>query len=235
MFRILSDLHLEFHNFKLLIKQINDLPFVENLIIAGDLINYKNKLLLDDFFNNIKNNYKKIIYVLGNHEFYGINPDDYSSVVNEYHDICDKHEVILLNDEIMVIDGLKIFGGTMWSNIDIETSKVMYGKHKYIKYRDETLKRHHDTINKINTANCDIIVTHHLPSYKLIDPKYIIYSNINSGFASDCDYLIKEPIKYWIFGHTHTRIDKYINGVRMICNPLGYPGENTFKDYILKI
>jgi hypothetical protein len=34
-------------------------------------------------------------------------------------------------------------------------------------------------------------------------------------------------IKYWIHGHTHTHFDYKIGECRVICNPRGYPNENT--------
>ena len=29
-----------------------------------------------------------------------------------------------------------------------------------------------------------------------------------------------------VFGHTHTASEQHIHGVPLLCNPLGYPGEN---------
>jgi Icc-related predicted phosphoesterase len=77
-----------------------------------------------------------------------------------------------------------------------------------------------------------IMITHHLPSYSLIDPKYmkskgsIGPTGLNQYFASHLDDLIKSPIKAWICGHTHTGFEKRINDVTVYCNPGGYPGEN---------
>ena len=38
-------------------------------------------------------------------------------------------------------------------------------------------------------------------------------------------------IKYWIYGHTHTRSNVIINEIPFLCNPIGYPNENTFLDF----
>ena len=76
---------------------------------------------------------------------------------------------------------------------------------------------------------------HHLPSFTLIDEEYKKYNDLNTGFASNLDYLICKPINYLIYGHTHKPRNTVINNVKLICNPHGYPGyeSKNFKDYIL--
>lgn len=37
---------------------------------------------------------------------------------------------------------------------------------------------------------------------------------------------MKNQVKYWFYGHTHTEGDAIINNTRLLCNPLGYPDEN---------
>lgn len=41
--------------------------------------------------------------------------------------------------------------------------------------------------------------------------------------------LLKEfsdQIHIWCHGHSHAFADKIVHGVRVVCNPRGYPGEN---------
>jgi predicted phosphodiesterase len=76
-----------------------------------------------------------------------------------------------------------------------------------------------------------VVMTHHLPSMDLIDEKYKGYVDYNPFFASDCSELLKDPVKIWISGHTHTGYDKTIDGVHCVCNPVGYPSENPTGDF----
>jgi hypothetical protein len=71
-----------------------------------------------------------------------------------------------------------------------------------------------------------IVMTHHMPSYELIDPKYAS-SPLNPAFASECTDLLTPALKVWIYGHTHTASDRVLNNTRFVCNPGGYPGETT--------
>jgi len=38
-------------------------------------------------------------------------------------------------------------------------------------------------------------------------------------------------IKYWIYGHTHTPSNIFINEIPFLCNPIGYPNENSNLDF----
>ena len=82
--------------------------------------------------------------------------------------------------------------------------------------------------------NC-IIITHHMPSESLIDIKYKTKQMLpyNQWFYCNMDNLIetkKDKIKCWIYGHTHTPSNVIINEIPFLCNPIGYPNENSILD-----
>ncbi len=72
----------------------------------------------------------------------------------------------------------------------------------------------------------DIVVTHMLPSWKCVAPKWK-YSDTNCFFVNDCENLIcdREP-KYWFFGHTHDPIEYQIRSTQILANPKGYVWED---------
>ena len=75
-----------------------------------------------------------------------------------------------------------------------------------------------------------VVLTHHLPTFGLVASKYARYGDLNRYFASACDGLIREPVRAWIAGHSHTgrTIHCDTTGGRTITctlNPRGYPGE----------
>lgn len=69
-----------------------------------------------------------------------------------------------------------------------------------------------------------VVVTHFLPSRLSISERFK-KSPLNPAFASHLDALIKPPVSLWVHGHTHDRLDYQVNGVRVYCNPRGYPRE----------
>lgn len=102
-----------------------------------------------------------------------------------------------------------------------------------------------DTMNRLAKRDADIIetwlawwrdiqvrgivVTHMAPCEETLDPKY------QGAFSNEWYWnphlreLIREygdQILCWCHGHTHAAADKVVDGVRVICNPRGYPGEN---------
>lgn len=36
-----------------------------------------------------------------------------------------------------------------------------------------------------------------------------------------------EQMALWVHGHSHTAVDYDVAGTRVVCNPRGYPGEET--------
>ena len=82
-----------------------------------------------------------------------------------------------------------------------------------------------------NNDNC-IVITHHVPSYSLIDIKYKTQKMLpyNQCFFCDMDDLIEKynsKIKCWVYGHTHKSSNVIINNIPFLCNPIGYPNENS--------
>lgn len=75
-----------------------------------------------------------------------------------------------------------------------------------------------------------VVITHHLPTFGLVAAKYARYGALNGFFASACDSLIREPVRAWIAGHSHTAVTIHREargGGSITCtlNPRGYPGE----------
>ena len=36
-----------------------------------------------------------------------------------------------------------------------------------------------------------------------------------------------DQVALWVHGHSHTAVDYDVAGTRVVCNPRGYPGEDT--------
>jgi len=75
---------------------------------------------------------------------------------------------------------------------------------------------------------CDIFVSHIGP---VVPPNLKPeYQNVDTGFYyfDGERYLWAEKApKVYIFGHTHDRYEFKVNNTWLMCNPLGYPSENT--------
>jgi predicted phosphodiesterase len=242
--RILSDLHLEFDDTDALSKCValcSQRP-TKYTILAGDITNYREReRILTNVYTSLKNHTEKIFYVLGNHEYYKLDGVPALDVVNNYRKLCTRLGIILLENESRETEDYIFYGTTLWSRCTdnafrrINDSRSLSSKEFLIKEFHEKAVKGLENIHEMHYDKPLIVITHHLPSFKLIDKRYLKYQDMNTAFASDLDYLIKSPISYWIYGHTHTPNNTVINDVRMICNPFGYSGENdSFDDLVIE-
>lgn len=231
--QIMSDLHLEFEPFRY---RETDADVV---ILAGD-IGVKAKGV--EWAMKID---KPVIYVMGNHEYYG---SSLPRQLEKCQDIANGSNVHFLENDIATIDGVNFFGCTLWTDFELHgseyASKVLAGRHmndyqairssgtysklhpnktqelsiESQKWLDESLKEHEGETN--------VVVTHHLPSEKSCSSEYKS-SNLNPCYASNLEALIldRNPA-LWVHGHTHDAFDYHIDKTRIICNPKGYYDQN---------
>lgn len=241
-----SDIHLEFfkniNHIKILLLKIN--KCANTCVIPGD-IGYPFDPNYKYFLENISKIFTNIIIIHGNHEYYQLGEYQKNKTIKEIKektiDICSKIPNIYFLDNSYIDlpntetgQNVRFIGSTLWSNIYLPSFMVndksnideftMENNNSWYK---ENKKFIEETVNKSKDIDC-VLVTHHLPSFSLINEKFLTgpYQYYNQCFASNCENLIKPPIKAWIFGHTHIKTNKKINDVQCVCNPIGYPGEN---------
>lgn len=242
----ISDLHVDY------IKDINKLPDIKpisnNLIIAGDIGKPEHEHVFK-FLRTISERFDKIFVVLGNHD-YDCNALvdknkflSYNPINNELYNSF--RNITLLDNQYTFLDKNTIIAGTtLWSNPEFlirnyETNKKFSGNiipknmHLLKNSIDYHLELHNQSLRFLKhtlETNLDkniIVVSHYVPSFKLIEKKYKLSNPIGTElFASNLDYIIRNPIKAWICGHTHSVLDLEINKVRCCINAFGYQHEN---------
>jgi predicted phosphodiesterase len=234
----ISDIHLEHYNKLPTIKQIGDV-----MVLAGD-IGYPFSEIYEEFLMDMNNKFKKVFLITGNHEFYNSGKNKYKSM----EEIDDHIRDIIIDNKLMNVsyldnsyedyDGVRFCGTTLWTQITnprylINDFSII--KDMSIELRNELFENSCEFINNVLSKDDSVpivMISHHLPSYKLIHHSFLTdeYKNYNQCYASNCDHFFKGPIKVWIFGHTHKEWNTEIDGVKFLCNPLGYPGENNRLD-----
>lgn len=246
-FQVISDIHLEHHKTipKHLLNPDNiSAPY---LFLLGDIgiPLAPNSLWLDYItWCNEQPKLEKIFYVLGNHESYS---SSYDETLNHIRNIFSKMPkfTLLESNTIATLEDYTILGCTLWTDIDFGTALLMNdmrnikqpGKQQNlidVATLQSWYKRDKEwleiTLNNLqsNPEKCNkiIVATHHMPSMRLIPPKFQNHRDMKfaKGFASNLDHLI--PLtNIWLFGHTHCHIDTMLDKTRCYANPMGYPGE----------
>lgn len=241
--RYVSDIHLEFMNPTQVENVLHQFAPIsdEVLILAGDIGNpchqhYKT------FLDHVNRKFRKTFLLAGNHEYYkhGRIVEDVNTYIHTK--VKEFPNISFLQNSCELFEGVNFIGTTLWSQVTnpyvtINDTKLIYGLTPKI-YQEHHMKCRAFLEEALQSSptNKNIILTHHMPSYDLIAPQYRRGSmeEYNQWFATDLNEMIesyKYRIKCWIYGHTHTPSEQILSGVPMLCNPIGYPGEQQTVNY----
>ncbi|MCW5597183.1 MAG: metallophosphoesterase family protein [Rhodocyclaceae bacterium] len=183
---------------------------------------------------------KRIVYVAGNHEFYGA---EYHGMRRELRRTARALEIDLLENDAVVIDGVRILGCTLWTDFRLygnEFEAMGYARRRMndflqirfegsptVAFRPEdsaVLHRHSRAWLEARLAEPfvgkTVVVTHHAPSLASIDDQWK-KGLLTAAFASHLDPLVARA-DLWLHGHTHGFADHMVGGCRVVCNPRGY-------------
>lgn len=230
---VLSDLHL---GFGAMDWPINDADVV---VLAGDISRPREAIAWALKFD------KPVLYVPGNHEFYGSSID---GALEEQQCLCKGTQVQVLDNRELVMGGVRFLGSTLWTDFELfddpqQRSAAKSEARRLM--RDFSRIRAHESSPEIFTpedsvhlfrrhsawlesrlaevhAGPKVVITHHAPSRHSIHPRFAD-SLLNACFVSDAAHLLgADRVSLWIHGHTHDSFDHQVNGTRVVCNPRGY-------------
>jgi predicted phosphodiesterase len=241
--QIYSDLHLEFAPY--------EVPYEAEtmeriLILAGDICIWRTPKQFEDFFKDVCERFKQVLYVAGNHEYYD---DSIKRAKNHFMVVAGKFDNLhILQNDIFEIDNVKIIGATLWTDfnkgnpLDMHTCKygmadfncirTGYGDQPYLRRLkpedvadDFRLSRKFifdEVYQGKQAGKKTVVVTHHAPSFQSI-PARFKGDSLNCAFASNMDDdIFDSGPDLWIHGHIHDRVDYKIGGTRILSNPRGY-------------
>lgn len=230
---ILSDLHL---GFGAMDWPVNDADVV---VLAGDVSRPREAVAWALRLG------KPVLYVPGNHEFYGSSID---GVQHQLRQLCRGTPVQVLDNREIVLRGVRFLGSTLWT--DFELLDDPQQRHA-AKQQAQQLMRDFSRIRARESAaaiftpddsvelfrrNCawlqdrlasphpgpTVVITHHAPTRQSIAARFAD-SPLNECFVSDAAHLLgADRVALWIHGHTHDSFDYRVNGTRVVCNPRGY-------------
>ncbi|MDH5767295.1 MAG: metallophosphoesterase [Gammaproteobacteria bacterium] len=193
---------------------------------------------------------KDIIYVLGNHEYYGY---EYISLREKIAQLTADTTVHCLDYDVFNLQDVRFIGATLWTDYKADVSvpqdlamyyvnqaladhqKITYatgGEYRKFKPHD-ALAIHQKELSWLKKEIArphegkTVVITHHGPHPVCQHPGYPV-SEISSAFHSDLSNFIEQHnIDVWAFGHTHANLDMVVTDTRIISNQAGYPGEKV--------
>jgi hypothetical protein len=114
---IASDLHLEFKQGyeRKFWEEFPDTQGAKVCICAGDLTTFGlPDAIAFSHFNELCKRFDKVIYVPGNHEYYGSNPTSVEQRIRSFESILRPVLTVLRAGESYVHEGQRFIGDTMW-------------------------------------------------------------------------------------------------------------------------
>lgn len=220
LIQVCSDLHLEYDDISETDFVNIIIPTAEILILAGDIGNPFSQLFRK-FIYYCSQHFTYVLFVSGNHEYYGYNITVVDSAIEKFFSLSSeipKKNVIYLNNKTFDYDGIRFIGTTLWSELNTQISNYDYKNimQDYTKIAKFTPELHNAYFlnNKLfieshlKNQKC-VIITHHAPSYQCIEPSFKD-DKFNCCFASNLDHLLQHNnLIGWIYGHLHYNIKKY--------------------------
>ena len=216
------------------------------LILAGDVCDSSCSGI--SFLTDVCSRFKHVLYVFGNHEYYG------RSLADAKQYLLDQFYVVpqnlhILDCDTFETDDIMFIGATLWTDLDKFSPTTSYIVSKclndcrlisvdnvskirlngdvwyntHIKHR-EYIKLQVERAKEIGKT--PIVITHHAPSFMSVHDVFKD-SDINGGFASNMDDLVEQlQVPYWIHGHMHHVHDYMLHNTHVLCNPHGYNNED---------
>lgn len=239
---VLSDLHIEFAPFE---PDRAAVAAADVVVLAGDIHNG----VAAAAWARAAFGDKPIVYVAGNHEFYG---EKWFGHVQALHEASREHGIHFLENEAVDIGGLRFLGCSLWTDFEffgadrkhdcMREAQRQLNDYRLIKVEKtpeislaqsrrlqpaHTVLRFRRSVQWLEQclAGADpsrtVVVTHHAPHRGSVAPHFA-EDPVTAAFGSDLTRLMGKA-SLWIHGHMHDSSDYTVDGTRVVCNPLGYP------------
>ena len=223
--RLLSDIHFEFHkdDGEAFIASL-DPSNVDVLVLAGDIAVAEGiGPALDRLCTRFAES--TVVYVHGNHEFYGSNRD---AVVEITRAAVGRHANLRwLDGDVTEIGGRRFLGAPLWFGDDPKNrvmERFMNDFNQIALFRSWVYAENARAIALFESElrEGDVVVTHHLPSQACVADRWK-GNALNPFFVCDVEPLIRaRKPALWLHGHTHDSLDIEVGATRILCNPFGY-------------
>lgn len=227
-----SDVHLEHldsieevRDYLLALKPEEELDV---MVFAGDICNLMEKRTLSAIVRIIKTFATTVLYVDGNHEWYGTNSSlDRSTQLRHLQSLG----VVVLSrftQPEVTIDGQHFCGTMFWypcnwrTTNEVKTWSDYTAIDSFKKWWPGEYEIELKLLNQIVTDQ-SIVVTHCLPCWEAIHPSKAGHKDNHFFVSPAIDILEWNEPKAWIYGHAHTPNEQTIFKTKLLSNPLGYP------------
>jgi predicted phosphodiesterase len=249
-FDLISDLHVETWSGKFDWTGKATAPYC---VVAGDIA--KDREIVIDTLRHLGQCYQAVFYIDGNDEhvnYYSDLADSYRSLARR---IAKIPNVVYLQDNVIVIDGVAILGTNGWWGFDFDLSVDAEAAAEWYKDKFELSSSAVRSISKMATTDSlymgtsikrlqthrdvkkIVMVTHTVPDPALIAHDIGLEGQLRmntmgnrlmmQALALDTEH----KIDTWCFGHYHGSVDQVRSGVRFVNNCKGR-GDTKYSQHV---
>jgi len=209
------------------------------LVLAGDIANGVQAIEL------FKDWPVPVLYLAGNHEFYGLSFDQARFDLRKATEGTSVH---FLDNDSLDLGGVRFFGATLWTDyllpnnqtqrqlMDnaerrlndyrlIHTQEGLFTASRALDEHQQSRQWLEGELDKSYDGKT-VVITHHGPHALSVHPRYS-GDPTNAAFVSgNLDELLSKA-ELWLHGHVHDSFDYLVAGCRVVANPLGYALNRT--------
>lgn len=220
-------------------------------VVAGDISRERSDL--KPVLKELSSHYKLVVFVDGNDEHRWELENLGQSYESLRSDISGIHNVVWLQDNSVVVDGVAFVGVNGWTGFDFDCDlsyqdskrwlEEKYGVSMYAGQQIEALSLSDagflcKTVSKLQThhdVRKIVLITHYVPNVQLIEHDvalegtHALNCTGNSMLSRCLDEDHENKVHTWCFGHYHSDVDTTIGNIRYVNNCRGRSGTDWCK------
>jgi Icc-related predicted phosphoesterase len=260
-FALGSDMHLDFGGFDILPRKVEG---VDTLVLAGDTVEVELlkkdsglRTKVVDYFKELNDNFKTVIYIMGNHEHYGNSFIHTEQNLRTQFAKAGLTNFVVLEKTTIEVEDVIFFGATMWTTCrngnPLIMNAVQSGMNDYhyihvgpgawgdtirLTTSDTAAvcvrtKKKIQEFADLKTDKKKVLITHMAPC-ELSIPQRFKNSVMTDAYYEDItDILFDSDIHVAVHGHVHDNLYYTVGETLVVANPRGYygsePSANCFE------
>jgi len=215
-------------------------------VVAGDVA--ADRKTLRSALKHLGRCYHAVFYVDGNDEHANTIEDLGESYRSLVRDIGNIPNVVYLQDNVVIINGVALLGTNGWWGYDFDPALDLdqcqaWHREKYLMRQEHVdaiaamsrqdanyMRRSVAKLQTHKDVAAIVVVTHTVPTVDVINHdidlvdtwRYNVMGNTDMQSVHQSD--TEEKIHTWCFGHYHKSMDRSVNGVRYVSNCKGRGG-----------
>jgi Icc-related predicted phosphoesterase len=188
-----------------------------------------------------------VVYVPGNHEFYGHRRPQ---MLQRMREVAAGTNVHLLDRDAVVIDGVRFLGATLWTDYKLQgerhqdrsmrEARLYLNDHSVITEHDplltqlagfmpaHALREHEASVAWLREqmatpfAGKTVVVSHHGPNEQSVAARFR-EDELSPAYSSKLPHDLFDVPALWCHGHVHDSFAYEIGSCLVVTNPRGYP------------